>query len=112
MQSRALWAGRVRRDVRRTGPGKRSGTGGRAGAREHHGHQASKTCTSRAVRGWPRVGRRYARGDLAHVNGQAYLVVPVSPATIDALAAIEAEAEDREDDPARVQGDDELALVE
>ncbi len=40
------------------------------------------------------------RGGQAHVNGQAYLVAPVSPATIDALAGLEAEAEDREDDPA------------
>lgn len=48
-----------------------------------------------------------AVGDIAHVCGQAYLVVPVSPATIDALAAFEAEAEDREDDPTEAQGDDE-----
>ncbi len=52
-----------------------------------------------------------ARGDVAHVNGQAYLVAPVSPATLDALAGIEAEAEDREDDPAEARGDDELAIV-
>ena len=37
-------------------------------------------------------------GDLAHVDGQAYLVAPVSTPTIDALAAFEAEGEDREDD--------------
>ena len=30
----------------------------------------------------------------------------------DALAGLEAEAEDREDDPAEAQGDDELAIVE
>ncbi len=35
------------------------------------------------------------RGGQAHVNGQAYLVAPVSPATIDALAGLEAEAENR-----------------
>ncbi len=29
----------------------------------------------------------------------------------DALAGLEAEAEDREDDPAEAQGDDELAIV-
>ncbi len=38
------------------------------------------------------------RGDLAKVNGQAYLVAPVSAPTIDALAAFEAEGEDREND--------------
>ncbi len=38
------------------------------------------------------------RGDLAEVNGQAYLVAPVSAPTIDALAAFEAEGEDREND--------------
>lgn len=45
-------------------------------------------------------------GDLAIVDGQAYLVAPVSPATIDALAAFEAEAEDLEDEPIEDQGDD------
>ncbi len=49
--------------------------------------------------------------DLAHVNGQAYLVAPVSPATLDTLAAFEAEAEDREDAPAEGQDDDELSIV-
>ncbi len=38
------------------------------------------------------------RGDLADVAGQQYLVAPVSPTTIDALAAFEAEGEDREND--------------
>ncbi len=38
------------------------------------------------------------RGDLAEVNGQVYLVAPVSAPTIDALAAFEAEGEDREND--------------
>ena len=51
-------------------------------------------------------------GDLAHVNGQAYLVAPVSPATIDALAAFSADGEDMKDEPVEDQGDDELALVE
>ncbi len=36
----------------------------------------------------------------------------MSPATIDALAGIEAEGEDMEDEPVEDQGDDELALVE
>ena len=51
------------------------------------------------------------RGDLAHVDGQAYLVVPVSPATLDALAAFEAEGEDREDEPVEDQGDDGPSMV-
>ena len=38
------------------------------------------------------------RGDLAKVNGQQFIVAPVSPETIDALAAFEAEGEDREND--------------
>ena len=38
-------------------------------------------------------------GDLAEVNGKTYLVAPVSPKTIDALAAFEAEGEDREIEP-------------
>ncbi len=38
------------------------------------------------------------RGDLAEVDGQSYLVAPVSDATIDALAMFEAEGEDMEND--------------
>ena len=38
------------------------------------------------------------RGDLAEFDGQQFIVAPVSPATIDALAALEAEGEDREFD--------------
>ncbi len=38
------------------------------------------------------------RGDLAEVNGEQFIVAPVSAATIDALAAFEAEGEDREND--------------
>ncbi len=37
-------------------------------------------------------------GDLAEVDGKHDLVAPVSNATIDALAAFEAEGEDREND--------------
>lgn len=48
------------------------------------------------------------RGDLTHMGGQAFLVAPVSPATLDALAAFEAKAEDQESDPVEGQGDDEL----
>ncbi len=51
------------------------------------------------------------RGDLAHVNGQAYLVAPVSPETLDTLAAFEAEGEDREDEPVEDQGDDGPSVV-
>ena len=46
------------------------------------------------------------RGDLAMADGQPYLVTPVSPETLDTLAAFEAEAEDREDEPVEDQGDD------
>lgn len=45
-------------------------------------------------------------GDLAEVNGQSYLVAPVSPAAIDALAAFEAEGEDRENDLCDEPGED------
>ncbi len=51
------------------------------------------------------------RGDLAHVDGQAYLVAPVSPETLDTLAAFEAEGEDREDEPVEDQGDDGPSFV-
>ena len=51
------------------------------------------------------------RGDLAMVDGQAYLVAPVSPETIDALAAFEAEGEDREDEPIEDDGEDGTSLV-
>ncbi len=37
-------------------------------------------------------------GDLTVIEGRSYLVSPVSETTIDALAAFEAEGEDREDD--------------
>ena len=33
------------------------------------------------------------RGDLAEVNGEQFIVAPVSPTTIDALAAFEAEGD-------------------
>ena len=46
------------------------------------------------------------RGDLAEVHGEFYLVAPVSPATIDALAAFEAEGEDRENDLCDEPGED------
>ena len=51
------------------------------------------------------------RGDLAMVDGQAYLVAPVSPATIDALAAFSAEGEDMEDEPVEDDGDSEPSIV-
>ncbi len=44
------------------------------------------------------------------VGRQAVLGSAVSPATIDALAALEAGAEDRGVDPAEAQGDSELAI--
>ena len=37
--------------------------------------------------------------------------MPVSPETLDALAAFEAEAEDREDEPVEDQGDDGPSFV-
>ncbi len=52
-------------------------------------------------------------GDLAEVDGKHYLVAPVSNATIDALAAFEAEGEDREgfdDDQVNEDGTDESSL--
>ncbi len=39
------------------------------------------------------------RADLIHMDGETYLVAPVSPRCIDALSAFEAEAEDREPEP-------------
>ena len=51
------------------------------------------------------------RGDLAVLDGQTYLVAPVSPTTIDTLAVFEAEHEDREDEPVEAQGDDEPSIV-
>ncbi len=51
------------------------------------------------------------RGDLAHAGEQAFLIVPVSPETLDILAAFEAEAEDREDEPVEDQGDDGPSIV-
>ena len=50
-------------------------------------------------------------GDLADVEGRVYLVARVSPTTIDALAAFEAEGEDREDEPVEDQGDDGPSVV-
>lgn len=47
------------------------------------------------------------RGDLAEVDGQAYLVAPVSAPTIDALAAFEVEGEDREFDLCDEQEEDD-----
>ncbi len=51
------------------------------------------------------------RGDLAMVDGQPFLVAPVSPETLDTLAAFEAEGEDREDEPVEDQGDDGPSVV-
>ena len=51
------------------------------------------------------------RGDLAMVDGQQFIVAPVSSSTIDALAAFEAEAEDREADPDEAQGDEEATMA-
>ena len=39
------------------------------------------------------------RADLIFVDGQTYLVAPVTPRCIDTLAAFEADAEDREPEP-------------
>ena len=38
------------------------------------------------------------RADLETIDGHTFIVAPVSPETIDALAAFEAEGEDREND--------------
>ncbi len=45
------------------------------------------------------------------MNGQAYLMAAVSPATIDALAAFSAEGEDLEDEPIEDDGDSEPSIV-
>ena len=45
------------------------------------------------------------RGDLAEVDGQQFIVAPVSTATIDALAAFEAEGEDMEFDASDLELD-------
>ncbi len=50
-------------------------------------------------------------GDLAMVDGQQFIVAPVSGETIDALAAFEAEGEDMEDEPVEDQGDDGPSIV-
>ena len=53
------------------------------------------------------------RGDLAEFGGQQFIVAPVSASTIDALAAFEAEGEDREDfddDQVNEDGTDESSL--
>ena len=53
------------------------------------------------------------RGDLAEVDCKRYLVAPVSNATIDAMAAFEAEGEDREgfdDDQVDEDGTNESSL--
>jgi hypothetical protein len=39
------------------------------------------------------------RGDLIEVDGLFYILAPVTPETMDALAAFEAETEDREWEP-------------
>lgn len=48
------------------------------------------------------------RADLLQVDGQTYLIAPVTPRCIDALAAFEAAGEDRESDPLEpsIGGDD------
>ncbi len=51
------------------------------------------------------------RGDLAMVDGQPFIVAPVSGETLDTLAAFEAEGEDLEDEPVEDQGDDGPAIV-
>ncbi len=51
------------------------------------------------------------RGDLAMVDGQPFIVAPVSPETIDALAAFEAEGEDMEDEPVEDDGEDGPSMV-
>ncbi len=51
------------------------------------------------------------RGDLAMVDGQPFIVAPISSETLDTLAAFEAEGEDREDEPVEDQGDDGPSIV-
>ena len=51
------------------------------------------------------------RSDLAMVDGQPFIVAPVSGETLDTLAAFEAEGEDREDEPVEDQDDDGPSIV-
>ncbi len=54
------------------------------------------------------VGRLLDGADLLMVGGTAYLLAPVSPAVLDALATVGASDEDAEiDDPTESDGDDE-----
>ncbi len=54
----------------------------------------------------PRLAAVVQAGDLAEVEGKFYLVAPVSAATIDALAAFEAEGEDMELDASDLELDE------
>ncbi len=53
------------------------------------------------------VGRLLDHADLLMVAGAAYLLAPVTDAVLDALAGIDADAEDMEPEPVESDGDDE-----
>ncbi len=54
------FVGRQGETVRAVAHGQASGRAPALYIFAHHGHEASKTCTSRALRGWPRIGQRRA----------------------------------------------------
>ena len=53
------------------------------------------------------VGRLLDTADLLLVGGTAYLLAPVSPAVLDALATVGADLEDAEPELTESDGDDE-----
>ncbi len=53
------------------------------------------------------VGRLLDQADLLLVGGGAYILAPVSPAVLDALATVGADAEDMEAETIESDGDDE-----
>ncbi len=53
------------------------------------------------------VGRLLDQADLLLVGGGAYILAPVSPAVLDALATVGADAEDMEPETTESDGDDE-----
>ena len=57
------------------------------------------------------VGRLLDHADLLLVGGAAYLLAPVSPSVLDALATVGADAEDMELETTESDGDDEDCTV-
>ena len=57
------------------------------------------------------VGRLLDHADLLLVGGAAYLLAPVSPSVLDALATVGADTEDMEPETTESAGDDEEYAV-